>query len=214
MRLGGFLGPDDVTVVTLTIPGREWMLRRNMEAVRNQTVGPVHAHLVDDAPGDVGLLYNGLVGRVETEWVCLCDDDNWLHPDHLRTILPAMDDADVVYSWESSGSRPRVNVNEWSPEYIERLGRDGNWLDTSCAVRTSKYLEVGGMPGPEDLLKDWRLWQRMVAAGARFRCVPEVTWTYQLYSVDGHVLRDPNGYRQPGQDGVLVSGEPIQISYE
>jgi hypothetical protein len=166
------------------------MLQRNRESVANQTAGRVHDHLIDGDWGDVGDLYNRLVEKAETEWICTLDDDNYWFPHHLETILPEMtSDVDVVYTWEASGSRPRVNVNDWSTEYIELLGRDSNWLDTSCAVRRSKWLEVGGMPGPEDQLKDWRLWQRMVGAKAVFRCVPVVSWFYQQWQFDGHVLR-------------------------
>ena len=188
----------DITVCTLTMPdgSRAEMLERNKKSVREQTQ-PVYAHLIDDAPGDMGDLYNNLVDKVETEWVALLDDDNYWHGHHVNTIVQALHNADVVYTWDSSGSRPRHNVNDKPYEWIEWLGEDSNWLDTSCAYRVSKWKEIGGMAGADGTqLKDWDLCKRMVEAKARFVCVPQATWRYSQFLWDGHVMRDTEGLFQ------------------
>ena len=183
----------DITVVTLTMPDRSRMdlLERNVDSVKSQTVAPA-AHLVDDTPGDFGDLYNGLIAQAQTPFVMILDDDCWLEPHHIETVVPFLGRSDVVYTWDSSGSRPRVNVNHWSHQYIERLGQDFNWLDPNGAtIRASKFRDIGGFAGAEGTqLKDWDLWRRMVGAHATFYCVPEVTWRFGQWVWDGHVTRD------------------------
>jgi hypothetical protein len=50
---------------------------------------------------------------VQTPWVAvLNDDDSWL-PHHVETVLPHLHDADVVYTYDASGSKPRVDCNDW-----------------------------------------------------------------------------------------------------
>ena len=204
----------DITVVTLTMPdgSRKDLLERNHASVRDQTVR-VRDHLVSAEPGDFGDLYNELVYHVETPFFMILDDDCWLEPHHVETILPHLDDADVVYTWDSSGSRPRVNVNDWVWLYIERLGQDFNWLDPNGAViRKAAFEAVGGFAGAEGTqLKDWDLWRRMVAERARFHCVPEVTWRFGQWVWDGHVVRDKDSifHEEPWRsDPDAVFGEP------
>jgi hypothetical protein len=45
-------------------------------------------------------------------------------------------------------------------------------------VRVSLWRELGGYRDVHN--EDHDLWVRALDAGARFRCIPEVTWTYRL----------------------------------
>ncbi len=184
-----------ITVVSLTIPGRAAMLTRCIESVYKQTIRP-YAHLIlaEANRRDVGACYNEAISGVKTPWIQLCDDDNFLLPHHLETILPAMEDADVVYSWETSGSRPRVNFNGWHPEKIIEYQEHENAIDNSCAIRTDVFRAVG-FDETSKTPKDWLLFTELAHRRVRFRCVPQETWTYSMVEHDGrmwmaHELRE------------------------
>ena len=201
-----------VTVVTPTIPGREAMLAENIRSVNAQTL-PVDSHMimshppVEEMPSQVHCAHmqNWLLRSVVTPWVMRLADDDKLLPEHWAiysdfvsmllqssTIRP-----DVIYSWDASHNRPRVNCNGWSQDQlIDHLFRD-NFIDGSAVVVNTMLLcQVGGWPSkwedkppwgahfvghdgrPLAAYEDWALWQVLARAGAKFVCIPEETWLY------------------------------------
>lgn len=196
---------NDVTVVTLTIPGREQLLARCIASVYAQTVKPyAHIILAESSRKDVGKMYNEAVKAVKTEWIHFLDDDNYLLPLHIEKLLSEMQHGvDVVYSWELSKSRPRINFNDWSEDGICNYQDGQNAIDNSCAIRTSTFLTSGGFDEITKTPKDWVLFTKLAHMGAKFRCIPEDTWFYQQVEHDGkmwdaHELRSrgiqPEGF--------------------
>jgi len=134
---------------------------------------------------------NDMLRSVDTEWMAvLNDDDNWL-PHHVETILPHLDGADLVYTWEANNRKPRVDLSDYSAEQLTELFDRTNVLDGNLAIRTSVLRDVGGFPvdlgangyytNSPARYEDWELWRRMVRAGhTRFRCVPVETWEYEI----------------------------------
>lgn len=191
-----------ITVLTVSIPGREDLLSRQVSSIYAQTV-PVDrqlicAHLATTTiqpQVQYSSAKNDLLESVRTEFVSvLNDDDVWFHH-HVETIFPYMGDADVVYTWDIGGSRPRVNMNEWDHDRIVGQMEEGNVVDGNCLIRASMLREVGGFPvdwvgpGPRDgghyrdshaNFEDWELWRRMLRLGAQFRCVPIETYRYSV----------------------------------
>lgn len=188
-----------ITVLTVSIPGREALLAENLASVNAQTV-PVTAQLVCSHPvGDEEPMVqyahakNSLLPAVQTPWIAvLNDDDSWL-PHHVETVLPRLDHADVLYSWDVDGHKPRENCNDWTDEALRETFARTNFIDGNCLIRRSLLEQAGGFPtdwegpGPWEgghyagsiaRWEDWRLFQRLVDLGARFRCVPVATWTY------------------------------------
>ena len=107
-----------VTVVTATIPGREVLLMECLESVYRQSV-EVEAHLVlaqsctEGLPSPVhcAKMQNALLASVTTEWTMRLADDDLLLPEHIATLMPYFDEAaDVIYSWDASGNRPKWNA--------------------------------------------------------------------------------------------------------
>lgn len=184
-----------ITVITATIPGREELLGRCLASVYNQNV-PVVMQLVCaqppiesmPAPVHCALMQNSLLPAVTSEWVMRLADDDRLLPFHTQTVLPYLDDADVVYTFDAGGSRPRFDCTAWPQRQLVESLEEANFFDASAAcIRTEALAYVGGWPtewvdghfaGTKAYYEDWALWLTLARAGARFVCVPVPTWVY------------------------------------
>ena len=188
-----------ITVLTVTIPGREDILARNLRSVNEQTVPVMRQFICSHIPAarnpqvHYSQAKNDLLESVDTEFVAvLNDDDLWL-PHHIETLAPYIHDSDVVYSWETGNTRHREDCNNYSQKQIIERFENHPIIDGSCIFRTDLLRAVGGFPtdwegpGPREgghyknskaNFEDWRLFQALSKAGARFTCVPSVTWTY------------------------------------
>jgi hypothetical protein len=187
-----------ITVLTCTIPGREQLLAENIASVHAQSIPVacqlIHSH-VDDPAVQPMVQYaaakNALLPAVQTPWVAvLNDDDSWL-PHHIETVQGELADVDVLYTWDASGSKPRVDCNGWSRGKLAETFAETNFLDGNCLIRLSLLEQAGGFPtdwagpgpwegghyeGTNARFEDWALWQRLASIGARFRCAPVETW--------------------------------------
>ena len=142
-----------VTVLTTTIPGRESLLVENMRSVYGQSVPVarqvISAHLptsTEPAMVHYSKAKNRMLPGVKTAWVAVLNDDDFWLPNHVAQILPYLKDADVIYTFESGNTRPRVNINQWTREQVIRQITFGNIIDGNSAIRTSLLRKVGGFP--------------------------------------------------------------------
>jgi hypothetical protein len=192
-----------VTVLTVTIPGRETaMLGENIASVYAQTLPVTRqlicAHLCTDGPAMVQYVQakNLLLRAVQTEWVAVLNDDDYWLPQHVELLMGEARAADVIYSWETGRTRPRIdaNVNDWPRERLTRQLEEANLIDGNAMIRTRMLRRVGGFPAdwvgdtPHNgghyqdspaRFEDHELWRRIHAAGGQFRCVPVETWHYR-----------------------------------
>src|ERR1017187_9815448 len=143
-----------ITVVTATIPGREALLGLNLASVYEQT-REVEGHLVIAQSCSEGLRpqvhvarqQNLLLDSVWTEFTMRLADDDRLLPHHVETVLPYLDEADVVYSWDANNDRPRVDCSEWGQDRLVAQFEKENWIDGSAVcIRTDMLRLVGGWP--------------------------------------------------------------------
>lgn len=169
-----------LTVVTATLPERADLLHELAQCIARQTVRPRWLVGTDwDRQGPAPIL-NRLVEEADTEWVFRCDDDDLFDLDHFETIADNLgDDYDIVYTW------PRIDPlgHFEHPTDLQRIYplktlMDANWIASAAAVRRSMWLELGGLADVPN--EDHDLWKRALQHGARFRCIPQVTWTYRL----------------------------------
>lgn len=184
----------DVTVVIPTIPPRAAVLQRAVASVIAQYTMPAAIHVVSDRFGDGAPVtrHRGLM-NVETEWVAFLDDDDEFLPYHLGLLLEAADTHDADYVWSRFKiAYPNGHLVDGPAPLAERSFMQ--WDDDHPAqttittmVRTKLAQSVGGFLLYEDdgrtidgqrRGEDFDFTMRCRAAGAVFRHVPEVTWTW------------------------------------
>lgn len=170
----------DLTVITATIPGRAQMLAEVAQALDAQIERPEWLIEVDhDGDGPVPHL-NRLAERVDTEWLFRLDDDDLVDPHHFATLAPHLtDDYDIVYTWPRIDP-PNDDFTVDGLQIILPLATlpERNFIASAAAIRTSLWRDLGGLRSVAE--EDHDFWVRAWEAGARFRCLPEVTWTYRL----------------------------------
>lgn len=125
---------------------------------------------------------NALLEMATAEWVHFLDADDEIVPDYLAKVLPLADEAtDVVVSaCDFLGAIDRKFWVRWS--YDDDAFRS-NALAAAVSspvflhcsfVRRSKALEAGGFDEEHRCYEDGDFHVRLAAAGARFRCIPDV----------------------------------------
>lgn len=97
----------------------------------------------------------------------------------METLLAAADGADIVYPWcrvedHSPDLEPWCPNRLFSADALLRF----NYIPVTALIRRDLWLDVGGMPNLP-LAEDWAFWKRCLGAGAVFKCVPEVLWSYR-----------------------------------
>lgn len=181
----------DLTIIMGSLPEREGLRAQMLESVEAQTLKPATVlYEIDQNHRGVILTYNCLAARVTTEWLFPFADDDLLDPNHFEILSQYMDDAvDVVYTW------CRVTGDPGMPETIFQVPipdnaadqavflqnlRYANCIPGSAAIRTKLWEKLGGYRQfGNGMPEDWDFWLRALDAGAQFRCVPMVTWTYR-----------------------------------
>lgn len=168
-----------LTLVTATLPERGPLLSGMLATVAAQTVKPA-AHVLhwDHGRGFVDTV-NAAVAHVRTEWFCLVDDDDLLDPHHVETLTANLSSAvDIVWTW------CRVEGRMWDPNESYQPGvlQARNYIPSNMAMRTELWRDLGGyrQQGEVDH-PDWDLLRRAERVDARFRNVPEITWTYRFH---------------------------------
>jgi hypothetical protein len=214
----------DLTVTIPSIPGREHLLADALRSIAGQTVKPSET-LVRVQPPPQGRLNplhlasqrNALLRAVSTEWLAVLDDDDVYLPHHFEAVAPVLDDADVVYTFARVGVVANEDVTGWSSgRLVERL-KVNNIISSNAAIRAETVRAIGGWSDdPTDFdidalrfretgaqWEDGDLWTRLAQAGARFVCVPKVTWDYR----SGLAERCTYSWPQPASTAPRSSGD-------
>lgn len=163
-----------VAVITATIPGRESLLAECRASVAAQTIPVQHLVGVDRDREGPHRTRNRLAAQADADWLLPLDDDDLLDPDCAQLLQSSAAGADVVYPW------CRVENSDWCPNRLfnpEAL-LHFNFIPVTALIRREAFEKVGGFRPVQ--VEDWDLWRRLLSEGARFRCVPEVLWTYRI----------------------------------
>lgn len=197
-----------ITVITVTIPGREHLLAETIQSVYAQSI-PVTSHLIcahditDEAPMiQYVRAKNSLLPAISTPWVAVLNDDDIWFSNHVATVLPYLNSMwnDVVYSWDAGGTRPRINVTSWPHQRLLDQMVEGNIIDGNALIRMSVLRQIGGFPSEwvggshtdgghyrdsSSIFEDQEMWIRMLKkTKAQFRAVPVETWRYRVDTPD------------------------------
>jgi glycosyltransferase involved in cell wall biosynthesis len=165
----------EFAVLTPTLPERKSLLEECKASVSAQTIACTHLIGVDSDREGPGVVRNQLAASSDADWFLPVDDDDLIDPDLLEVLSQHLDEADVIYPW------CRVEgLDEWTPNRLFRPDPllTFNYIPVTALVRAELWRDVGGMR--DEPFEDWRLWQRCLGAGARFKCVDEVLWTYRI----------------------------------
>lgn len=191
----------EITVLLPTIPERELLFQEALASVCAQAT-PSLRWLIgrDEHHHGPSATVNALADCVQTEWLFRLDDDDLLDPDHFRVLTPWLDDdADIVYTWcrvlDGGDEHPEDQFQvRWQAEFGWEYLREANFIPASAAIRTELWRDLGGyQPSEWTRHEDWDFWVRALDAGARFRCVPTVTWTYRMTPSWEHVGAQRDG---------------------
>lgn len=132
-----------VAVVIASIWERGDLLARAIESVRNQTIGPVETRVVIGMPR---LRAYHAACDVDAEFVTWLDDDDYMLPDHLETLVNGQREsgADVVWtrSIQRSEERDTPQGFDVPPEKLWEF----DYIANAYIYRTSLVREIGGFP--------------------------------------------------------------------
>jgi hypothetical protein len=176
-----------ITVVTPVLPERDPRhLFECQQSVQAQTV-PVDSHefkfdFDHDGPGATRNAIVDSEACSDSEWFLFLDDDDLLDEDFIETCLPYLCVNDVVYTW----CRKNFDYPTDVPFNAEAL-KGNNFIPVTSLVRASKFREVEGFG--DSPYEDWKLWLKLLDAGARFHCIQQKKWTYRR-SEEGQNAKD------------------------
>jgi glycosyltransferase involved in cell wall biosynthesis len=192
-----------VAVCIPTIPPRRALLREALVSVLEQTRPVDEIIVVTDVDGDgAGPTRNRAWRRASADWVAFLDDDDMLGPTHVETLLAHSAEADVVYPWfhlptgvdplfvHRNGELVPAFGVPFGDEQLNHLLTQGNFIPVTVLVRRAWLEFVDGFPTPGTArwphaeCEDWGCWQDLARHGARFKHVPERTWTWRWHGLN------------------------------
>lgn len=168
------------------LAGRERYREVALRSVATQTVGPVPvAWNLDRSGAGCGAMKNVGLAQVATPWTAFLDDDDWMFPLHIETLLwGAAEGADLVYSRPIICGPDGRRVEDWPeiPFNPVRL-RQQNMIPCGYMVRTETARAVGGFPERTEAVpySDWGFLLRLLDSGATFAYVPDITWAFRRW---------------------------------
>jgi glycosyltransferase involved in cell wall biosynthesis len=112
-----------------------------------------------------------------SEWFLPLDDDDTLHEDCIERLLEASEGMDIVYPWchLEGMDMPWVANKLYSEVSLFR----GPSIPVTSLISRRIFDVVGGYR--EEQLEDYYFYVRAAQHGARFKCLPEVLWTYNFH---------------------------------
>lgn len=166
-----------VCVLTATVPGRESLLDECRASVAGQTVPVEHLVGVDVDREGPSVIRNRLAASTGADWLLPLDDDDLMDESCVERLLEQAASADVVYPW----CRMEGRSDGWVPNKLFNRTSlyQQNFIPVTALISHDMFDIVGGYQSLP--MEDWVMWQWMDLHGARFRCVPEVLWTYRFH---------------------------------
>lgn len=173
---------EKIAVITPTVSSRYALLDECKASVLSQDwKGNVyHAIGVDDKAEGAATTRNRIVKNLDPsyEWLAFVDDDDLLNPEHLSTLISYSGSADIIYSdCKESGFTKTWKTRDFDYAAVQ----SDNYIPVTVLMRRSVFDKVGGFKTEPYPGEDQNLWLRAALSGARFRYVPQATWTYRKH---------------------------------
>jgi glycosyltransferase involved in cell wall biosynthesis len=152
------------------------LLQECRESVSVQSVRADHVVFVDARREGPQQVRNQLVSGAGTEWILPLDDDDVLDPECVEVLLAHSEGVEVVYAWTRM-----VGRDDWCPNRLfnSRTLMRRNFIPVTALIRKDLWDLLGGQRKVP--MEDHDFYKRAWLHGARFKCVPEVLWSYRFH---------------------------------
>ena len=167
----------DATIVVGTFGSKQW-----------NNMGAKTANRLANTFGDVPVIHkhadglaaarNGAISEAGSEWICIVDADDNLHPNYFKHMSKFADSFDLLapdIRWVYVGTRRKTRVTHMGNVNI--LNQNPCCIGT--VFRKSVWEEVGGFKNLP-VLEDWEFFRRCYKNGARLKCVRGAEYIYNL----------------------------------
>jgi teichuronic acid biosynthesis glycosyltransferase TuaG len=130
---------------------------------------------------------NKLLNEVETEVFCLIDGDDIWEQRKLETQIGISDQYDVIgtlacYIDENDNIFNHLKLDENSSRIRDGILRGHNQIiNSSCMVKTSDALSIGGWDSEVDGLEDFDFWVKLYSAGKTFYNIQEYLVHHRIH---------------------------------
>lgn len=182
----------DVTVAIPSIPPRAGKLGWAIRSVAEQDHQAQAISIAFDLDRQgAGPTRNRALAGVRTSWTAFLDDDDELLPHHLQVLLDEAEEtgADLVWPWfkvhGGTDPFPHHRGRQWDP--VDPFIFPITVLARTELLRDIANGEDGPFPAPgggDWIGDDYPVWRAMAEAGAKFRHVDEVTWTWHHHGAN------------------------------
>jgi glycosyltransferase involved in cell wall biosynthesis len=145
--------------------------------------------IIFDFENDKGksITLNKLLNKVETEFFCLIDGDDIWEQRKLETQMGISDQYDVIgtlacYIDENDNIFNHLKLDENSSRIRDGILRGHNQIiNSSCMVKTSDALSIGGWDSEVDGLEDFDFWVKLYSAGKTFYNIQEYLVHHRIH---------------------------------
>lgn len=194
-----------VTIITPSV-GRD-TLQRNIDSVKAQTYSNVKHLIVWDGvepkipvdwqiklPWNVGAngfyghrVYAAMSNLLDTDFVCLLDEDNFLEPDHVKSLMDTINSGQYDFAFSLRNIVDKEG-NKLLEDNCESIGLWPVWgdeargvhIDTSSYLFHSIYFATFGHFWHHGYAADRRFLNIVRNNGARYACTGKYTLNYRL----------------------------------
>lgn len=188
-----------VSVLIASIPPRFSGRRKAINTALNQTMRPNNVLLnIDFSRRGAAATRDMLLKAVDTKYVCVLDDDDWLLPHHIETLydVAESENADLVYPWFRTNTGYYSHLEQWRG--VPWDNNNIHQVPITWMARTESLLKVGGFSSGFDQLEnqideeghrigeDFLLIKKFVYSGMKIIHVNEETWVYNMNGNSTH----------------------------
>ena len=151
-----------IGVIIVSYGEGDWlpMSLQAYDSVIKQTVMPDEIRVVNiKSQTDLANLRNKEIENLSTEYFCILDADDMLHPDFIKNFHEGFGDIMnpfQVYVGEDFSNRRRLEGNL----------RNNPYIIVGAPARRDLFLEVGGFDSRFKVSEDYHLWCKMYNKGA------------------------------------------------
>ncbi len=172
---------------------------------RTLVVVPVPQHTSRTKSGNLGLQ------QARGAYVGFLDDDDWLAPDHVATLVRAFADnpgTQVAYGGVACvqvQGENLIHLHDYDQPFSDEQLLTGNFIPMHAALfdRVFAVQHHVALDETLDVYEDWDLWLQLRAAGAVFTHVPGSRAFYRIGGGSGFAMRADPALVRRGEGALL-----------